>query len=737
VYPEPEESSAEVGDFGGMTQVIDPKNLPTIFNLSDARNSELGEHPALLPGFLWVGVLVLYSDPGLGKSMLSGQVEEHLAYGRPFGPWLPERPVRCLVVDFEGDMRLAAERSLRNTPFGLLASDHGREMPADIVYATEWKSSRDGQPESFWTRLELLENRLRGAREAGRPFEYVRIDTMRFFIGSKPPGSNAYEWDAQCVGHLNKLALALDVAMVLVHHTNKGGELSGSTGIAGSAQVVAQLKRNADNDDECLLVSHKVRHDAPFRFALAMDERGRWEFTEDITPTQAELVGMKRKIVDLLTKLGPLELSDLRDRLPGVSANTVKSALRRLSSEQIARYYRGAWTLTAQTLAEHPKCRACSEPMEAYAPGQTTHPTCSDTPFLDQTVEKFLGTPVIPGQQAAEQQPAPAPDDADTDVQEQQDAEHPEAQRFPSYAKLKEGIDRSRMKPIKVIKKIERESGPWPLINSKMDGSFNTKRDCRPVPEGTTHVAIFDRNGSFPSAMSSVPVAPNALVHTGPLGPLERAERAGLFRVLVADWDEDKHKMPHPLGRALHTRLEDGSVWITGPHMEYLDKLAAQGRMKVSTCLESWSGRRVTNLFEPFSVWARTVRQETARADAETQAAAKNSIVVAIRSLHLMDPKKRSPFWRPDWHKAILAEASVRHWITADKAVQGGAALISIGATDEVTFAVPADVDPQLWVPEPYRLGAGFGQVKRKEIKVDGEMHATPVPVELWERRRG
>lgn len=712
---------------------VDPKNLPTRFKLSDARRAELGEHPRLLDGLLYVGATVLYSEPGLGKSMLSGQLEEHLAYGRPFGGWIPDHPVRGLVLDFEGDMRQASERSLRMSPFGILRSDHGHDIEADIYYATEWPG------ESFWDRLDHLRKWLEAARDAGKPIGYVRIDTMRFFLGSKPPGSNAYDWDARCILQLNRLALDLDVCLVLVHHTNKSGELSGSTGVAGSATCVMQLKRNPDHDDECLLISHKVRVDAPFRHALAMDEQGRWTFTEAITPTQAQFGGVKRALINWLTSRGPSTIADLRGALPETSVNTIKSALRRLNDENVVRYRHGAWQLTAQTLAEHPKCQGCGTPMEQYEAGQHSHPTCTGEPFAAETVEKFLG-PVIPAQQgpvAAAETPAGHPEPADDD--EGQD-EHPEAQKFPSFNELKASVNRSKMHPVKVIDKPERETGPWPIITSRGDqlgGHFKTRRDCRPVPEGTTHALVLDRNGAFPSAMSSVPVAANRLVHTGPLSPLERKDKAGIFRVVVAEWDAEREKMPHPLGDAmLQTPDDDGAIWLVGPHLEYLDKLAAQGRMKVSRCLESWSGRRVTNLFEPFSAWARKLREETARADEDTKAAAKRAIVVAIRCIHRTD-EGRSPFWRPDWHKAILAEASLRHWIVADKAVKAGAELLSIGATDEVTFAVPADADPELWVPEPYRLGAAFGQVKRKEIKVDGEYIPTPAPIEQWVKRRG
>ncbi len=113
---------------------------------------------------------------------------------------------------------------------------------------------------------------------------------------------------------------------------------------------------------------------------------------------------------------------------------------------------------------------------------------------------------------------------------------------------------------------------------------------------------------------------------------------------------------------------------------------------------------------------------------------AKRAMSRAVRSLHPV--KARSPFWRPDWHKSVLAQAAIRHWIKAYQAVEQGAVLLSIGAVDEVAYAVPASAeDPKLWVPPGYRMGDGYGEVKHKEVLVDGEKIMAPVTVEEWAKR--
>jgi hypothetical protein len=538
---------------------------------------------------------------------------------------------------------------------------------------------------------------------------------------------------------MNKIALEHDIALVIVHHTNKAGEVSGSTGVAGSVICIAQIRRNPDSEDECQLVSTKVRVDAPFRFALMMDDRGRWEFTEAISPTQAELGGAKRSIVNILTAQGPQVMQDLREALPGIARNTLKSALTRMKNSNIVCY---RWELTAHTIENHPRCRLCDLPMTVFMPGQTTHPTCSPDPWVEKTVEKFLGTPVIPEQpvRADSEEPAghpPEPEDIeDQEHDQEEDQEHPEVAKFPAFQELRASIAASRMKPLPCVAKVDREGLPWSLITERMDGAHQSKAWSGQAPEGTEYVAVLDRNGSFPSAMSSVPVAPNRLLHTGKRDdPTERQNLAGICQIMIAEWDEEKHGMPHPLGR-LAVAGPGELVWVTSSHVEYLDGLARKGLVPMVKVYDSYLGRRNTSLFERYYKWARTVREQTAGADEQTRVAAKRSISTAIRALH---PKQaRSPFWRPDWHKAVVAQSAVRHWATAWRAVsEDGAALLSIGMTDEVAFAVPADApEPKLWVPPAYRLGGAFGQVKHKEVKVDGEMIMSPLTLDQWKASR-
>ncbi|WP_235034751.1 hypothetical protein OHU34_44560 (plasmid) [Streptomyces sp. NBC_00080] len=107
-----------------------------------------------------------------------------------------------------------------------------------------------------------------------------------------------------------------------------------------------------------------------------------------------------------------------------------------------------------------------------------------------------------------------------------------------------------------VIRAADRDSGPWPLISEDMDGEpgwvhpdvtstrvaherngKRVRRDQLDVPAsfGDGLMCLIDRNGSFPSACSAVPLAPNKLLHTGPLDVFDKSQ-AGIYQISVAEW---------------------------------------------------------------------------------------------------------------------------------------------------------------------------------------------------------
>lgn len=310
--------------------------------------------------------------------------------------------------------------------------------------------------------------------------------------------------------------------------------------------------------------------------------------------------------------------------------------------------------------------------------------------------------------------------------------DEPQGAVFPALRILKDSVTRSKMHPVPVIRKEDRESGPWLLISEDMDGEprwvhpdvtsmrvahvrdngKRVRRDQLEVPAsfGDGALCLIDRNGSFPSACSAVPLAPNKLLHTGPLEAFDRGQ-AGIYQIDIPDWNHPQ--MPHPLGRLTDRPDEQGRVWVTTPHIKQLERLYRDGHLTQRVTIhDSWTGKANESLFKPFYTAAREARTELIQAGGEPYKNYKTRLSIALRLLWPKRPESRSPFWRPDWRMSMVAEASVRHWTVAFKAVQEGHTLIALRNVDAAIFWTPPGTPPGT-----YRIGTGFGEVKAKFIQ--------------------
>ncbi|MEU4172931.1 type II toxin-antitoxin system prevent-host-death family antitoxin [Streptomyces sp. NPDC026665] len=310
--------------------------------------------------------------------------------------------------------------------------------------------------------------------------------------------------------------------------------------------------------------------------------------------------------------------------------------------------------------------------------------------------------------------------------------EEPEGAVFPGLKILKDAVKRSKMHPIPVIRTEDREGGPWPLISEDMSGEpkwvhpdvtstrvahirdngKRVRRDKLDVPSsfGDGLMCLIDRNGSYPSACSAVPLAPNKLLHTGPLNAFDKGQ-AGIYLIDIPEWNVPG--MPHPLGQLIDRTDEQGRVWVTTPHIKQMERLHRDGHLTQKVTIhDSWTGRANESLFKPFYTAAREARADLVQVGGEPYKNYKTCLSIALRLLWPKRQEQRSPFWRPDWRMSMVAEASVRHWMAAFKAVQEGHTLIALRNVDAAIFWT-SDQTP----PDTYRIGTGFGEVKTKFLQ--------------------
>ncbi|WP_405917814.1 hypothetical protein [Streptomyces sp. NBC_00728] len=108
----------------------------------------------------------------------------------------------------------------------------------------------------------------------------------------------------------------------------------------------------------------------------------------------------------------------------------------------------------------------------------------------------------------------------------------------------------------------------------------------------------------------------------------------------------------------------------------------------------------------------RETRADLVQVGGESYANYKTRVAIALLLLWPKREEQRSSFWRPDRHMSMVAEASVRHWTMAFKAVQEGHTLIALRKADAAIFWTPDETPP-----DTYRIGTGFGEVKAKFLQ--------------------
>lgn len=655
------------------------------------RRIKLKEVADIIPGFLAPGLTVLVAGPYIGKSYLAQQIEHLIAYGTPLGDLEVTENCRCLVIAYETSQREWQRRSLRITPMGTLDADTA-EPDEDGTYNSHemiWvATSFPTEHDTFAERLAQLDHDLSEFARFERPIRYVRIDTLFRFVGGNTTGENAYHFDYRVSSQLNALALKHDCAILGLHHTRKdSGEdkdwvqrASGSLGYAAGATAMMFLQRVRGADTGILRVTSNTAGEAEHAMSF---QDGLWEFDDTLSLAEARHTRTPREILQLLRERGPLMLWQLAEDVDATTA-AIKKALQRLREEGDVSQEKDYWSLT-------------SDKASTIMDGDT-----GDT--------EDVGDVGDTGDVVSSPLPAPRAESADAGEEEELD-DAPEA--FPAIQHMKDGLKKSRMHPIPVVRKAERTTGPWPIATRQLSAGVHKWASVPAAVAGDLAdgwVVTLDRNGSYPSACSNVPVAPNVLKHNEVLGELDR-ERAGMYLIETEPWTDDRIGSPlgYPVG-------DERTGWFTDSHLELLDKVGHP-----YTITESWTGNRNASLFEHFCDAVRDARAATWQ-DPERYVDVKRRSSIAIRLLY--PQTARSPFWRPDWWVAIVAQANVRHWVKAWSAVDKHKEfLLSIGGTDEVTYWTDSE-DPG-WVPAGYKITEPGTEPKFGSVKIKGRVPYT------------
>lgn len=202
--------------------------------LKSASIVETATYPALhwaVPGLIPDGVTILAGPKSRGKSFLSLDFAVSVALGGASLGNIPCELGACLYLALED-----SERRIQGRMKTIL---QGRKAPAALDIATEWRVLPDG--------LDDIETWITATPKA----RLVIVDVLAKVKGSPDHRRGVYDQDYALITPFHALARKYGIAIVLVHHTNKGTaadpvlRISGTMGLSGAADTTLVLSREA------------------------------------------------------------------------------------------------------------------------------------------------------------------------------------------------------------------------------------------------------------------------------------------------------------------------------------------------------------------------------------------------------------------------------------------------------------------------------------------------------------
>ena len=260
-----------------------PERPLRVFNSTELTERCFERREFWIESLLCSGLTVLAGAPKVGKSWLVLNMCLSIAKGEPF---LGMHTRRCgvLYVALEDDERRLQRRILTIT-----------DESADNLYITNRCSEIS----------EELEKELCLFLADHRDVKLIVFDTLQKIRAGGRDMSYANDYDEISV--LKNIADTLNIAIVLVHHTRKLGdsdymnEISGTNGIAGSADTLMVLKKEKRSSREaCLSCTGRDIEDREIKLRLSR-ENCIWQLISDsLEDERRELPPVIIKLIDLM-----------------------------------------------------------------------------------------------------------------------------------------------------------------------------------------------------------------------------------------------------------------------------------------------------------------------------------------------------------------------------------------------------------------------------------------------------
>jgi len=327
--------SSNNGLDGLISQISAPRRGPASFNPITAKelgNKEFSPRRWVVPDLITEGLILIAGRPKIGKGWLAMDIAVAVATGGlALGKIQVERG-EALYLALEDSQRRVQERLRKIIPCGNLPEALHIETIGSFPRLNQGGLAILGAWLKKYPRVKL-----------------VILDTLARVKPARGRNEDPYQHDTAVIGELQKLCFDHQIALILIHHTNKRQtediveEVSGTYGLTGAADAVAVLSRKARGQmDGSLKLTGRDQEDQDL--ALKFDpDRGVWNLLGE---TQKVNRSQERKDILLLVKEhGPMSAKQIAEHLKK-NLNSVYVMLSRMKDAGEVKSEGGEYTVT-------------------------------------------------------------------------------------------------------------------------------------------------------------------------------------------------------------------------------------------------------------------------------------------------------------------------------------------------------------------------------------------------------